>query len=135
MGPGLLPTFLYYFVGTTLIAAFVVAQATDTRLDVGNPYQVGILFGLLAGGVGTYFNRYISITLSLQTKAATRQLETALSEMGYAQTSAFDDYKIYERPIPSKFFSGKFILQFDQDQVAIAGRASSIKALQRKLTS
>ncbi|MGQ9872106.1 hypothetical protein [Leptodesmis sp.] len=50
-GPGFLPTFLYYFVGTTLIVVLLIHQGVGNSAladGAGNPFTVGILFGLLA---------------------------------------------------------------------------------------
>jgi len=133
MGPGLLPTFLYYFVATTLIVAIAVSQGTGTSLETGNPYQVGIAFGLVAGLLGTYFNRYVTISVPLKTKAARRNLSDTLNTMGYVETNQLEGITVYERSALSKFFGGKYLVQIEQDTATISGRSSRIKALQKKL--
>jgi len=133
MGPGLLPTFLYYFVATTLIVAIAVSQGTGTSLETGDPYQVGIVFGLLAGAFGAYFNRYVMIAIPLKTKAEKRHLSHTLSAMGYVETNQLEDVTVYERSALGKFFSGKFLVQIEQDTATISGRSSRIKALQKRL--
>lgn len=109
-GPGLIPTFLYYFVVMTLIAAFVVSQQTDMSLATGAPYQVGILFGLLAGLTGTYFNRNVSLTAAVSdAKAFMPTLTATLSELGFEQETTIDSFTVYKRSSLGGLFTTKVL--------------------------
>lgn len=133
-GPGFLPTFLYYFVGTTLIGALITSQQTGTSLTTGTPYQAGILAGLLAGLTGAYFNRHNTISVPFKNKRVfTKKLEEALSQLGYEQKSKLDETTIYERSGWSNTFSGKLFVEIEQDAANISGRSTRLKALQKRI--
>ncbi len=133
-GPGLIPTFLYYFVGTTLIVAFVVSQQTDVSLTTSAPYQVGTLFGLLAGLTGAYFNRSVTMTESfVDAPAFTKKLVAALTDMGFEAQSTIDAFTVYERSSLSRFFSLKLLVQLEPNTATIAGRSNTIKQLRQRL--
>jgi hypothetical protein len=136
-GPGTLPTFLYYFVGTTLIVVLLINQGVgDTALisGVGNSFTVGVLFGLLAGGVGTYFNRHELLTIPIKNqKTFAQTLETVLTEMGFAEAELLDQVKVYERPIPSRFFTGKLFVQVEKETATLSGRSRLVRSLQKRL--
>lgn len=138
-GPGLVPTFLYYFVGTTAIVAFVLTRGLDNAAAIGNPYQIGIVVGALLGGLGAYFNSHNQIELPVKNRGAfLKQLNEALTAMGYQETEADDadqGVKIYQRPFPSGAFSGKLFVQIEGSQAAIAGRASSLRQLRKRLNA
>jgi hypothetical protein len=135
-GPGTLPTFLYYFVGTTFITVLLMNQgAGDTALgSSGNPFTAGILFGLLAGGVGTYFNRHELLTLPVKNqKTFTQKLNTVLTEMGFTEADPVEAVKVYERPIPSRFFSGKLFVQMENETLTLSGRSRLVRSLKQRL--
>lgn len=133
-GPGLIPTFLYYFVGTTFIVAFAVSQQTDTSLTSGAPYQVGILFGLFAGLTGAYFNRNLAVSAPFNDAAVFRQtLTKTLTEMGFQEQPAIADCLVYERSSLSGFFAVKVLVQLDTTTATISGRASVIRQLRKRL--
>lgn len=132
-GPGFVPTFLFYFVGTTFIAAFVIAKGA-AGLEAGNPFQVAILFGLLAGGIGSYFNSHQMTSFAIKNRGAfLKTLKDSLSQMGYEEKEQVEDLTIYERPIPSNFFSGKLFVQLDKDTAIVSGRSSMIRALKKRI--
>jgi len=133
-GPGLIPTFLYYFVVMTLITAFVVSQQTDMSLATGAPYQVGILFGLLAGLTGAYFNRNVSITAAISDAKAFRQMLTAtLSELGFEQQTTIDTFTVYKRSSLGGLFATKVLVEIEATAATISGRSRIIKQLQQRL--
>lgn len=136
-GPGFIPTFLYYFVGTTFIVAFVVSKGLDTPElgdAIGNPFRVGILLGLAAGGLGAYLNSHDSIELPVKNRGAfSQKLNETLTAMGYTQVEEIDEVKVYQRPFPSSLFSGKVLVDLKHNQATIGGRASSIRKLQKRL--
>lgn len=135
-GPGTLPTFLYYFVGTTFIVVLLINQGVgETTLgSSGNPFTVGVLFGLLAGGVGTYFNRHELLTMPIKNqKAFAQKLTTVLAEMGFTEADSVEAVKVYERPIPSRFFTGKLFVQLDNETATLSGRSRLVRSLKQKL--
>ncbi len=131
-GPGFVPTFLFYFVGTTLIVAFVIAQGAP-ELEV-NPFQAAILFGLLAGGIGSYFNSHQTTSFPIKNRGAfLKALGDSLSQMGYGEKEKLEDLTIYERPVPSNFFSGKLFVQLEKETATISGRSSIIRSLKKRM--
>lgn len=137
-GPGVLPTFLYYFVGTTLIVVLLISQGVGNPAlaDAGNAFTVGIVFGLLAGGVGTYFNRHELLTIPIKNQKTFGQtMNTVLADMGFTATEQVEEVTVYQRPIPSRFFSGKLFVQLDKDTLTLSGRSRLVRSLQKKLQS
>jgi len=133
-GPGLIPTFLYYFVVMTLITAFVVSQQTDMSLATGAPYQLGILFGLLAGLTGAYFNRNVSITAAVSNaKAFTQTLTATLSELGFEQQTTINAFTVYKRSSLGGLFATKVLVEIEAKAANISGRSHIIKQLQQRL--
>ena len=70
-GPGLLVTFLYYFSSTAVIFTLVVSRGMGLGTETGIPQAIGVAGGLLAGGIGAYFNRTVSWALPLKHKKKT----------------------------------------------------------------
>ncbi|HEY9896724.1 MAG TPA: hypothetical protein V6D34_15170 [Candidatus Sericytochromatia bacterium] len=133
-GPGLIPTFLYYFVIMTLITAFVVSQQTDMSLATGAPYQVGILFGLLAGLTGAYFNRNVSITAAVSdAKTFMQTLTATLSELGFEQQTTINAFTVYKRSSLGGLFATKVLVEIEAKAANISGRSHIIKQLQQRL--
>lgn len=129
-GPGFLVTFLYYFSSTTLIVIFVTSKGIGMSLETGLPYQFGILFGLVAGLLGAYFNRSATISVSFRNKKTfIKTLEQALSEMGFQKKSQLEEFAVYQKSAISTLFSGKVLVQIDQNSATIIGRSSNIKRL------
>lgn len=135
-GPGALATFLYYFVSTTLIVVLLIQQGVGEAAvgSSGNPFTVGVLFGLLAGGVGTYFNRHEVLTIPAKNqKAFLQKLNTVLTGMGFTEADPIEAIKVYERPIPSRFFSGKLFVQTENEALTLSGRSRLVRSLRKKL--
>lgn len=136
-GPGFMPTFLYYFVSTTFIVVFILSKGLDSSnpLEVlANPFQVAIPLGLLAGGVGAYFNGYEQLEMPLKNRGADfKKLNQVLTDSGYAETREVEDVKIYDRSFPSNLFAGKVIVQVNEKTINISGRASRIRGLKKAL--
>jgi hypothetical protein len=131
-GPGFLPTFLYYFVGTTVIVAIVAVQGLGMSLETGNPYQLGLPVGLVAGLIGAYFNRSIVVTVPFPHRGTfLKTLKQALTQLGYAETDQLDEFTVYERSGLSKVFSGRLFIQVEKTSAAIAGRSRNVKALRK----
>jgi len=138
-GPGFVPTFLYYFVSTTLIAVFVISQGINDPQQqelLGNPFQVGILLGVLAGGIGAYFNAYEQAEFPIKNRGADlKAINDTLTAMGYAESQEVDQVKVYERSFPSNLFAGKLLLEFTEKTVLISARANRVRALRKVLKS
>lgn len=133
-GPGFVPTFLYYFVGTTFIAVFVISQGAENGLGLGNPWQVAIVFGLVSGLAGGYVNSHKTIALPIKNKGAfLKKLKDTLTAMGYAETSQLDEVTVYERSGLSKLLSGKLFVQLDKETATLSGRSTQINTLQKQL--
>ena len=134
-GPGFVPTFLYYFVSTTLIVTFVIAKGvTDAEhlAIFSNPLQIGILFGLIGGGLGAYWNGYEAIELPLKNrKIDLKKLDEHLINLGYVESQVIDQVKVYERPFPASIFAGKLLVYTDEKTVHISGRSSRVKAFKK----
>jgi hypothetical protein len=133
MGPGWVPTFLYYFVCTTLIVSFVAESGTET-LQMGNPYPIGILCGLVVGSLGAYFNSHITISLPIKNRGAfLAKLNAALTEMGYQETSQLAEFTVYERSAARKIFSGKLFVHIEPKSATISGRSLRVRTLRQRL--
>jgi hypothetical protein len=133
-GPGFTATFLYYFATTGVIFTLVAMQSMGLSPTSGLPQQLGIAGGLVAGLIGAYFNRSMTIAVPLSNqKKKLAPLETALRTMGYQQVSEEDTVRVYERSNLSKWLSGKIYVQIEKDQATIAGRAVHIRRLQKEL--
>ncbi len=134
LGPGLLITFLYYFTCTTLITTVFSSQVLRLSLVTGMPYSVGVIFGLIGGLLGTYFNRTVTVSLEFNSKKVfTAALQDALTEMGFEETSKLDDFVVYQRPALSNIFSGKVFVQIGKGKAIIASRSRNIKRIKCKL--
>lgn len=133
-GPGFAATFLYYFATTGVIFTLVAIQGLGFSPASGLPQQLGIAGGVVAGVVGAYFNRTLTITAPFQNrKNFLATLETALNAMGYQQISEEDNTRVYERSNLSKWLSGKIYVQVEKNQATIASRAIHIRQLQKGL--
>lgn len=133
-GPGFAATFLYYFAATGVIFTLVAMQGMGFSSASGLPQQLGLAGGLIAGLIGAYFNRTITIAIPFQNqKKFKATLEATLNAMGYQQVSEEDDIRIYERSNLSRWLSGKIYVQLEKDQATIASRAVHIRQLQKGL--
>ena len=134
-GPGFIPTFLYYFVSTTLIAAFVASQGLGLGIGTGTPLRLGIILGLLAGVAGGYFNRTVTQAFEFKNrKKFDQKLEGILAELGFQKTDEREDgVLVYQRAALAKVLSGKVFVQFEKQSVAIAGRSIAMKKLSKRM--
>ena len=136
-GPGFVPTFLYYFVSTTCIVAFVLSKGfgnTGQLENLDNPFQVAILFGLIAGGLAAYFNSHEQMEIPVKKKEKDiKKLNQTLNAMGYSETDEIEQTKVYDRPFPASLFAGKLFVQAEEQSIHISGRASRIRGLKKAL--
>lgn len=133
-GPGLVATFLYYFSSTAVVLTLVASQASGLSINTGIPQQVGALGGLMAGVLGTYFNRTLSFSVPVESrKKFLNQLESTLVEMGYQKVADEEGVQTYQRSSFSKWFSGRIFVQVEDQQATIASRAITVRSLKKVL--
>lgn len=134
LGPGYWTTFCYYFSTTALIVLLVSAKGLGLGAQTGIPSSLSISLGLLAGGIGAYFNRSVTLTLDFKNKKIfTATLNNALAEMGFEPKSELDNFIVYQRPTLSNIFSGKVFVEFEPNKATIVGRSANIKRLHKKM--
>jgi hypothetical protein len=131
-------TFLYYFSMTIVVV--VVAGSQGLNLPVGSVplYRYGLVLGLLAGGIGTYFNRTTSFEISAPEASALKtQIEQLLTELGFEldadATEQQEDYVVYRRSGLASLFSGKVFIAWRSQTIQIVSRAETLRRLQRSL--
>jgi hypothetical protein len=56
-----------------------------------------------------------------------------LTEMGFTEADRVEQVKVYERPIPSRFFTGKLFVQVEKETATLSGRSRLVRSLQKKL--
>jgi hypothetical protein len=136
---GFWATFLYYFTGTSLIAAITSAQTLHLDLDSGLPFQFGGLFGVLAGAVGAYYNRTTQVEIPIATpKTFNPKFAQTLQNMGYTpvdpdKSETLPGYEVYRRSGLRHWFSGSLLVQQQPQQVKLYGRARINRQLQKRL--
>jgi hypothetical protein len=136
---GFSATFLYYFTGTSLIAAITSAQALHLDLASGLPFQFGGLLGVLAGGVGAYYNRTTQLEIPIATpKTFNPKFAQTLQNMGYTPVDPDDietlpGYEVYRRSGLRHWFSGSLLVRRQPQQVQLYGRARINRQLQKLL--
>lgn len=138
VGPGAIATFLYYFTSTTLLTSFVAFKGLNLSFATGLPQQLGLLAGLVAGGLGAYFNRTIAITIAAPNSDRTlSEVEAVLQDMGYSLSETVEDeamvVRVYQRQPLRQLLSGQIYLQQQADQLTVASRAGQVRQLQRRL--
>ncbi|MGB3612160.1 MAG: hypothetical protein WBA10_00090 [Elainellaceae cyanobacterium] len=142
VGPGAFATFLYYFTSTTILSALVVVRGLDLSVTTGVPQRLGLMVGLLAGALGVYFNRTVTLEVAASNSDRTlAEIEAALSELGYsldeAALAAADDtdlpFRVYQRSALGKLLSGRVYVQQAKNQLIVASRAVHLRQLRRQL--
>jgi hypothetical protein len=144
-GPGFLPTFLYYFVGTALLFTLVASKALGLSVETGLPQQVGAVGGVVAGLIGAYFNRTMVFSVPFTNKKTfLNRLESTLTQLGYqlvpedesSPEQDADPVLVYERSSSRNWLSGKIFVQLDETEktATIASRAAMIRRLKKELT-
>ena len=134
-GPGFLPTFLYYFLGTTLVATLLAVKALGTEFNLVGANQLGLLIGLLGGGLGAYFNRSVTLEIPFKSKKAFfKTLNQALADMGYGSISDLkEEVIVYQRPPLRQLFSGKIFVQISGGVATLSSRSIHINRLKQRL--
>jgi hypothetical protein len=138
-GPGFTPTFLYYFVSTSLVMSLVISKGMHLPIATGYPQQLGIVAGLIAGGLGGYFNRSASITVSApDTQKLLKSLDATLTELRYRKLADTEETQdetvlVYERLNFARLFSGQVYLAIEQDGIIVATRFGQLRQIQKAL--
>ncbi|MEO0409024.1 MAG: hypothetical protein AAF289_16900 [Cyanobacteria bacterium P01_A01_bin.135] len=140
VGPGAIATFLYYFTSTTLLASFVAFKGLNLSFATGQPQVLGLLAGLLAGGLGAYFNRTVATAIATPNSDRTLvEVEAVLEDLGYSLGETVTDeamvVRIYQRSPLRQLLSGQIYLQQQSQQLIIASRAGQVRQLQRRLNA
>ncbi|GAB4383969.1 MAG: hypothetical protein Kow00121_46810 [Elainellaceae cyanobacterium] len=133
-GPGYFPTFLYYFTTTAVIFTLMASRGMGISMNSGLPQQLGLAVGVIAGLLGAYVNYTTMMSVQFQNrKKFLAELETALTEMGYQQTSEEEGVQVYERSAIRRLLSGKLYVQLENNTATIASRAANIRRLQKEI--
>ncbi|MEB3355872.1 MAG: hypothetical protein VKK04_04045 [Synechococcales bacterium] len=136
-GPGFWATFLYYFTSMALLSTLLAAKGLGLGVSTGIPQQLGLVAGLMAGGLGGYFNRTTAIALPISNqKTFLKTLNEALEAMGYYPNPELDweeGVRVYERSPLRKVFSGRVYVQLEAQRAIVASRAMHIRSLKRRL--
>jgi hypothetical protein len=134
-GPEFLTTFLYYFVCTTLIVVLVMSQGMGVSLESHFPYSMGMLTGLIAGAIGAYFNRNVTLSLPVtgDRKTFSKLLEKTFLEMGFTAGEQIEDFTVYCKSPLKTLFAGRILVKVEKDTVTLISRSSTVKRLQEQL--
>jgi hypothetical protein len=134
-GPGFVPTFLYYFVGSTFVAFFVLSHGANPDLALASPWGVAIAFGILSGLVGGSLNGHTTVQLPVNnTGDFTKKLQAVLIAQGYQETERVEAVTVYQRSDWTKMLAGKILVQLEPNTAQISGRSTHIKAIQKQLS-
>ena len=135
-GPGFWITFAYYFASTTIIGVLMATQVLGTEFGSALPYQLGLILGLAGGALGGYFNRSQSVSGTVKNqKQFLREMETALTTLGYEAQGEIEDYRVYGRSQVRGLFSGKIYVRLEGNAATLMGRSTNLKRLQKALPS
>ncbi|WP_051020954.1 hypothetical protein [Synechococcus sp. PCC 6312] len=157
-------TFIYYCAGTTMIAALVASQLLHLSLLTPQPYRIGLIFGVVGGVLGAYFNHTATFSLTATNpQALDIQITTLLAETGYSlaqQEPNLEDaakpedsskekmagrnkpstaanpptLEIYRPSFWRSLFTGPIIIQRNPDRLTFISRAQTIKWLREQLS-
>lgn len=135
-GPGAALTFLYYF-------AITVAIVTPLSMRLGGsvvvPFWLNPAIGVIAGGLGAYFNRSTTVELpfSIKQKRLREELDRRLNNLGY---SAVDgecplgaDWTMYRRSPLRQLFSGTIYVKLEPQHLILSSRAAQVRQLRAQL--
>jgi hypothetical protein len=98
-GPGIGLTFLYYFSMTAAIVVFLGSRSSHLTFTSPQLHQYGIVAGLIAGLLGVFVNRSVTMDIRFEDPAQFRQrLTQKLTELGFEQE--LDDLDTEDNPAP-----------------------------------
>lgn len=130
--PGLGLTFFYYFTVTNFIVLGLLSRRFEVGLLDHAIYPIAVGTGLIAGILGTTFNRNVTMTTTVKRKAVwLKSLNQNLAEMGFEPQKELEDFTIYQKKAIATLFSGRVFLKFEGKTATIIGRASVIAKLKQ----
>lgn len=130
--PGFGLTFFYYFAVTNLIVIGLVSLRFEVSWLDPTIYPIGICAGLIAGILGTNFNRNVTVTATIKRKAAwLKTFNETLADMGFEPQGELEDFTIYRKQAIATLFSGRVFLKLEGKTATIIGRANIIGKLQQ----
>ncbi len=132
-GPGFVPTFLYYFLGATFIALFVLSRGDRPELEFANSQQVAIAFGLLSGLMGGLFNSHSTLELPLDQASVSKRLSALLAERGYEPAEQQDAVSVYVRSGWMRLLRGKIFVELADGTATVSGRSRDVRAIQKAM--
>ncbi len=137
-GPGAGFTFLYYFSMTIVIVVLAGSQGLNLPVGAVELYRYGLILGLLAGGIGTYFNRTTSFEISAKDISTFKtQFEQILAASGFEldanATEQQEDFTVYSRSGLAGIFSGRVFVAYRGGMTQVVSRASVIRRLRQSV--
>lgn len=128
--PGFGLTFFYYFAVTNLIVIGLVSRRFGVSWLDPHIYPIGLCAGLIAGILGTSFNRNVTVTTTVKRPAVwLKTLNETLAAMGFEPQKELEDFTIYQKTAIATLFSGRVFLKLEGKTATIIGRASVIRKL------
>ncbi len=129
-GPGLAVTFLYYFVGSVLVANLLARNSSAYGLTTSIPKELALLVAALGGLLGAYFNHSTTLEIPIPSpKAFLCLLEATLTPLGYELESDIDGIRTYRRPALQQLLSGKIYVEVQPKLAILSSRASQLRRL------
>ena len=133
-GPGIAFTFVYYFSGAALVTALFTAKTLGVGFSSGITGQFALAAGSLGGLLGVFFNRTKTLEISVaKPKVFNREMEAALTEMGYVLAETVDGIAVYQQSPLRRLFSGDIYVQKQRKTVVFVSRAANIRRLAKRL--
>ena len=138
VGPGVALTFLYYF---AITLAIVTPLSHRLGGEVPVPLGINLVIGLIAGGMGAYFNRAKTVELpfKIKQKRLREEVERRLGNLGYSAVAEDcplgAEWTMYRRSPLRQLFSGTIYLKIEAQCLTISSRAAQVRQLQAQLES
>lgn len=139
-GPGLAPTFAYYFLCCVLISIPVGSQLLGSTFDP-RAFAWGVPLAAILGSIGAWANH--SKTIEITTKKPRnleQDLQKILEEWHFAPAIAAPDdplpkgTTVYQNTSRWRWMSGKVFVNIQGNRVAIASRARLVERIQQRLS-
>ena len=139
-GPGIAPTFAYYFLCCTLISTAVGSQLLSSPFDP-RAFTLGVPIAAIVGGLGAYFNHSKSIELAAKKpRDLQKNLENLLKDWKFEQINRADSDSlpkgtiVYQNTSPWRWMSGKVFVNIQGNRVSIASRSRLVDRIQKHLS-
>lgn len=139
-GPGLAPTFAYYFLCCVLISIPVGSQLLGSSFDP-RAFAWGVPLAALIGALGARANHSKTIEITAQKPRRLEQdLQRLLEEWKFARAIASPDDDlpkgtiVYQNTSRWRWMSGKVFVNIQGNRIAIASRARLVERIQQRLS-